>query len=264
MEMPTSLWFTCADQHHDEHGYVCCSTCVTDFMKWSGIPRDKWQRLHTPSVWGAYPEESWLPSLKRSSHLKKMKETFGTKAVTKMRTKRKRDTAKPKAKEPTITVEQSVATQMVSTLSHTGHFLDSLVARASRVQAYQAQQQNDLMQKNDLMQNDLSALVPAAEQLTALTTPIPDNVFGSGSAPAPEMSPAQTVRQNVLGPIAPAVQQNVLGPIVPQHSASALPPGDRLRLAQAMAKLDKLDEWIATALKEVRYVRTVVHDILKR
>ena len=27
--MPTSLWFTAVDQHDDDHGYVCCSTCIT-------------------------------------------------------------------------------------------------------------------------------------------------------------------------------------------------------------------------------------------
>ena len=68
--MPTSLWFTSADHHDDEHGYVCCSTCITDFTKMSGIPINKWIRMHTPAQWMRYPEETWKFSLHRSFRLK--------------------------------------------------------------------------------------------------------------------------------------------------------------------------------------------------
>ena len=96
----------------------------------------------------------------------------------------------------------------------------------------------------------------------SLQTPVQQNVL------TPPIDPA--VPQNVLGPIDPAVTQNVLGPIDPAVPQNVLGPiiqlsvADTRRLNQALTKLEKLSEWIATALVEVLYVENVVRKILRR
>ena len=232
--MPTSLWFTTVDQHDDDHGYVCCSTCITDFAKWSGIGVAKWQRLHTPAQWMCYPLEAWRISLTRSRNLLKLQQELGAKAAKAVARKRKRH--EPAAPEPaaaaddgSVILDQNATSQVMSAFSQTEDFLDSLLQHAHAQSLQTPVQQNVLTPPID----------PA----------VPQNVLGP-------IDPAVT--QNVLGPIDPAVPQNVLGPII------QLSVADTRRLNQALTKLEKLSEWIATALVEVLYVENVVRKILRR
>ena len=219
--MPTSLWFTSADHHDDEHGYVCCSTYITDFTKWSGIPIAKWIRMHTPSEWMQYPESTWKYSLNRSFRLKNdvmsAKNTKGSKGP--VARKRKRTPKSPKSDQ--VLVDRDAVSQVVAAFSHTDTFLDNLMAVARQ------QPQN------------------------VLGPPVPQNVLGPFVPPVP---------QNVLGPFVPPVPQNVLDPKPPTRLNEA----DSQRLAQALAKVDKLEQWISTALKEVHHVGKVMHSILER
>jgi len=241
--MPTSLWFTAADQHDDEHGYVCCSTCITDFAKWSGIGVSKWQRMHTPAQWMRYPQESWRISLTRSRELIELAEDLGAKAakeVARKAAKRKRDESAPPAPPApaeSVMLSPSVASQVVESFSHTEEFLDNLLSHAQSAQQNAAHQNIDPAEP----QNVLGPFAPA----------MPQNVLGPFAPAMP---------QNVLGPFAPAMPQpqNVLAPIT-QLSAA-----DAQHLTQTLAKLEKLDDWIATALVEVRYVQKVVRNILRR
>ena len=251
MAMPTSLWFTAADHHDDDHGYVCCSTCITDYTKWSGVPVDKWQRLHTPAQWMRYPRQSWRISIERSRSLKALQEEVGTKAASKAAKswrKRKRTpistTAAPApapASAPaSVVLDASVASQVVSTFSHCEDFLDNLLLQAH---AIQAAQQNDPTPASSVPRNDLT---PATSD--AGMPSVPQNMLAS-------------VPQNVVSPFAPLhpITPNPVAPVTTTQLSAA----DTLKLSQSLAKLEKLSEWIATALVEVRSVEKVVRNILR-
>ena len=236
--MPTSLWFTAAYDHDDDHGYLCCSTCITDYTKWSGVPVAKWQRLHTPAQWMRYPEEAWRISIVRSQQLRELQDEVGAKAASKASKaarKRKRTTAAPApAVAAPVVLDPSVASQVVSTFSHCEDFLDNLLAQAQRLPT---------VPRNDLTPTTTDAVVPT----------VPQNVLGTIDT---------TVPQNVVSPFAP------LGPITPNPVApvttTQLSAADTRQLSQSLAKMEKLSEWIATALVEVRSVENVVRNILRR
>ena len=176
-EMPVSFWFTSADQHDDEHGYVCCSTCISDFTKLSGIPVDRWERFHTPQEWGRYPEKSWGPSLARTSHLQQAP-------------------VKVKAKAP-------------------------VEAKATAPVEAKATAHKRKREEHD--EHEHFVIIP----------------------------------HNAL-PRLPTVPQRKLR----ETGETRLSTENRRSLNRALAKLDKLDTWIATVLVETRHVRKVVNDIL--
>ena len=269
MAMPMSLWFTADDHHDDDHGYVCCSTCITDYTKWSGVPVSKWQRLHTPAQWMRYPLQSWQISIERRRSLKALQEQVGTKAASKAAKswrKRKRtpssttaapvpDTLQvpapasasgssvlptsvapaPASASGSIVLPTSVASQVVSAFSHCEEFLDNLLLQAHACHTYDMQQ-NDPTPPSSVPRNDLT---PATTDAAMASVPL-----------------------NVVSPLAP------LHPITPNPvmpvTTTQLSAADTLQLSQSLAKLEKLREWIATALVEVRSVEKVVRNILRR
>ena len=63
------MWFTQQDDHIDDHGYYCCSGCVTQVVKLSGVRRKHWYKLYQPKDYQKYPMISWYESKQRTLHL---------------------------------------------------------------------------------------------------------------------------------------------------------------------------------------------------
>ena len=61
------MWFAFSNEI-DDHGYLCCSGCVTDVVKLSGIPRLCWISL-TSKECRMHPNIDWVASLKRTTEL---------------------------------------------------------------------------------------------------------------------------------------------------------------------------------------------------
>ena len=63
-----SMWFAFSGDE-DDHGYICCSMCVTTLVKMSGIRRrDQWSKVILKE-YRRYPEHAWLASLLRTNTL---------------------------------------------------------------------------------------------------------------------------------------------------------------------------------------------------
>ena len=233
--MPTSLWFTAADNIDDDNGYLCCSTCINDFIKWSGVAPSKWQRMHTPAQWMRYPEQSWRISLVRSKLLRKEHEELGpkaAKAASSKSTKRKRPAAAAaarKQKKGEVVLPASVAAQMVATCTHADMFLDNLLAVANAQPPVQPVPQNVLN-----------------------PDPVPQNVLSHFDPSVP---------QNVMSPFALApINQNPVAP-----TTTAVLTGEDIRaLSLSLDKMEELSQWTTTALGQMQSVQAVLRKILRR
>ena len=62
-----SMWFAFSGDE-DDHGYLCCSTCVTNLVTMSGIRRSQWHKVILKE-YRRYPECSWAMSLFRTNTL---------------------------------------------------------------------------------------------------------------------------------------------------------------------------------------------------
>ena len=98
--------------------------------------------------------------------------------------------------------------------------------------------------------------------------------------PSNDLTPAMpndldtSVPLHELGPIDTAVPQNVLSPFAPLHPISPDPVApvtttrltaeDTRELSQSLARIRKLNGWIATALVEVQALERSVSKILHR
>ena len=175
----------------------------------------------------------------RSRQLRKLQEEHGAKAAKAASTKsakRKRPAAAARkrkqrmVKPGEVVLDPSVAAQMVATCTHADAFLDNLLAVANAQTPVQPLPQN--------------MLTPAP------VAPIPQNVLSSFDPSVP---------QNVMSPFAPLNQF----PVAPT-TTTVLTGEDIRELSQSLDKMEKLSEWITTALGQVQSVKAVLRKILRR
>ena len=66
-ELADGLWFV-NDDLPDNHGLVCCTGCITQMVRLSGLPRRRWKR-RTRSEYRKYYKHEWDLSLSRTDQL---------------------------------------------------------------------------------------------------------------------------------------------------------------------------------------------------
>ena len=190
----------------------------------------------------------------RSRQLRKLQEEHGAKAAKAASTKsakRKRPAAAARkrkqrmVKPGEVVLDPSVAAQMVATCTHADAFLDNLLAVANAQTPVQPLPQNMVANAQTPVQ------------------PLPQNML----TPAP----VAPIPQNVLSSFDPSVPQNVMSPFAPLNQFPVAPTtttvltGEDIReLSQSLDKMEKLSEWITTALGQVQSVKAVLRKILRR
>ena len=63
------MWFAYSGDR-DEHGYMCCSKCVTQVVKLSNVPRKKWMRLTRKDI-RSFPKTEWRVQMNAHDHFLK-------------------------------------------------------------------------------------------------------------------------------------------------------------------------------------------------
>ena len=62
------MWFCQDDGHPDNHGYICCSACISWFVRRTGLGQSAWEKFYTPTDYRVYPKREWEESRLRSAN----------------------------------------------------------------------------------------------------------------------------------------------------------------------------------------------------